>query len=89
MVLADTALGRKIDEGTKTLDLYEPPVPSISQLSTQSAARKNWRPYRGKASVRFNVYVHEACPGSLTPSLPSDDEDDAISPVSLHLKTRW
>ena len=71
------------------MTLFEPPVPSISQiLLDRNEARSSRKIYRNKATVKMNVFTGEFRPGSLTPSLPSDDEDD-VGYIGVSFKFFW
>ncbi|XP_059151750.1 uncharacterized protein LOC131937975, partial [Physella acuta] len=68
----------RINTGTHTLKLYEPPVPEPTNIPYDDLQyHRDARRY-GKATVRFHVFQGQPRPGSLTPSELSDDGDDVL-----------
>ncbi|KAH9523455.1 hypothetical protein Btru_040051 [Bulinus truncatus] len=68
----------RINTGTHTLKLYEPPVPEPTSMPFNSLQyHKDARRY-GKATVRIHIFQGQPHPGSLTPSELSDEGDDVL-----------
>lgn len=68
----------KINTGTNTLKLYEPPVPEAGRIPLQDINyNREWRRYRN-ATLRIHIFQGQPRPGSLTPSDLSDDNEDVL-----------
>ncbi|XP_050401529.1 uncharacterized protein LOC126818261 isoform X2 [Patella vulgata] len=68
----------RINTGTHTLKLFQPPTPEASRIPFEDVAyNREWKPY-GKSTLRIHIFQGVARPGSLTPSELSSDGEDTI-----------
>jgi hypothetical protein len=71
----------RVNSGTKTLKLFQPPVPEPTRIPLLDVNyNREWRRY-GKATLRIHIFQGQPRPGSLTPSDLSDDNEDVLPEV--------
>ena len=71
------------NQGTHTLQLYQPPVPEPSSIPFDDQPyHRDWERYgkNGKGSLRLYIFQGQPRPGSLTPSDMSDIDDEDTLP---------
>lgn len=76
-----------INQGTHTLQLYQPPVPEPSSIPFDDQPyQRDWERYgkNGKGTLRLYIFQGQPRPGSLTPSDMSDiDDEDTLPEVNM------
>lgn len=73
----------RINIGTHVLKLFKPPVPEPTSIPIDDFHyQRDWSRY-GNATVKIHIFQGAPRPGSLSPSVMSDNGDDVLPEVNV------